>query len=192
MNTPNKLTVLRMVLIPVFLVFLLPVWQGFAHQYLLAVIVFAAASLTDLLDGHLARKYNLITDFGKFMDPLADKLLVMSAMVGFVELGWAPALVVIIILAREFLVTSLRLIAAGSGKVLAADKWGKYKTVSQMVWICYLLLAQWGLSAGLLPVGWAGGIQWGNMGLMVLVTALTLYSGWNYLWNNRQFVNTAK
>ena len=185
MNLPNKLTVLRMAMIPLFLVFMLIPSQQFSATYLVALLVFALASFTDMLDGRIARKHGLITDFGKLMDPLADKLLVMSALVSFVELGWVPGVVVIVILAREFLVTSVRLIAAGKGTVLAADKWGKMKTVSQMVWICYLLLARW-------LMGWPQlesvfGILMGiHYLLMTIVVVLTLYSGFNYLRNNRQ------
>lgn len=185
MNLPNKLTMLRMAMIPLFLVFMLIPQNMFGATYLVALLVFALASLTDMLDGRIARKHGLITDFGKLMDPLADKLLVMSALVAFVELGWVPGVVVIIILAREFLVTSVRLIAAGKGTVLAADKWGKMKTVSQMIWICYLLLAQWlmGWSLSDFAVGFLHGIHYV---LMALVVILTLYSGFNYMKNNKQ------
>ena len=174
MNLPNKLTMLRMALIPLFLVFM---FVSFPFHYLWALVVFAAASFTDLLDGKIARKYGLITDFGKLMDPLADKLLVMVA---FVELSWTPAVVVIVILAREFLVTSIRLIAAGKGTVLAADKWGKFKTVSQMVWICFMLLSKWLAESVVMPdfFYW---IQWA---LTTVVLYLTLYSGVNYMRQN--------
>ena len=181
MNLPNKLTMLRMALIPLFLVFM---FVSLPFHYLWALVIFAAASFTDMLDGKIARKYGLVTDFGKLMDPLADKLLVMSAMVSFVELKWTPAVVVIVILAREFLVTSIRLIAAGKGSVLAADKWGKFKTVSQMVWICFLLLTKWLAGAFVLPDFWLvlfDGIQWA---LTAIVVFLTLYSGMNYMRKN--------
>ena len=125
------LTMLRMVLIIPFVILM----QSEDPTHLLwALIIFVVASLTDLLDGKIARKYNLITNFGKLMDPLADKLLVMSGMIMFIERGWAPAFVVIIILAREFLVTSVRLLAAKEGVVIAADIWGKLKTVFQMIY----------------------------------------------------------
>ena len=140
MNLPNKLTMLRILLIPVFMVFV--ELDSLPGHMLWAFAVFVAASLTDMIDGKIARKYNLITDFGKFMDPLADKILVTAALVYFIPLGLAPAWVVILILAREFLVTSLRLIAAGKGIVIAADRWGKYKTATTMVWIAYALLMQ--------------------------------------------------
>ncbi|MBC8584595.1 CDP-diacylglycerol--glycerol-3-phosphate 3-phosphatidyltransferase [Youxingia wuxianensis] len=184
MNTPNKLTVLRMAMIPVFLVFMLI--DTIPLHYIWALAVFAAASFTDFLDGYLARRDNLVTDFGKFMDPLADKLLVTSALICFVELRWTPALVVIIILAREFLVTSVRLIAAGSGKVIAADIWGKLKTVFQIVWVCYALLI-WGL-------GWQENVLCYGLFvvLMVIVVVLTVFSGGNYVWKNRSFLLDSK
>lgn len=125
MNLPNKLTMLRILLIPVFMVFV--EWDSLPGHILWAFVIFVAASLTDFVDGYIARKNNMVTDFGKFMDPLADKILVTAALVYFIPLGLAPAWVVILILAREFLVTSLRLIAAGKGIVIAADKWANIK-----------------------------------------------------------------
>lgn len=185
MNLPNKLTMLRMAMIPLFLVFVLIPNTLFSHTYLAALAVFAAASFTDLLDGRIARSRGLITDFGKLMDPLADKLLVMSALVSFVQLTWVPGVVVVIILAREFLVTSVRLIAAGKGTVLAADQWGKMKTVSQMVWICYLLLSRWLMSWPQLEPGFD--VMLGiHYVLMAVVVLLTLYSGYNYMVSNKQ------
>ena len=139
MNLPNKLTTFRVILIPFFVFFLLaPYFEGYGNY--IALVIFIVASLTDFLDGKIARKYNLVTNFGKFMDPLADKILVTAALIYFIPLRLAPAWIVILILAREFLVTSLRLIASGKGIVIAADKWGKYKTATTMVWICYALL----------------------------------------------------
>ncbi|WP_312643561.1 CDP-diacylglycerol--glycerol-3-phosphate 3-phosphatidyltransferase [Hydrogenoanaerobacterium sp.] len=192
MNLPNKLTVLRMALVPVFLVFMLS--NGIPQNYLWALIIFVIASLTDLLDGQIARKRGLVTDFGKFMDPLADKILVMAGMICFVELGYAPAFVIVIILAREFLVTSLRLVAAGSGIVIAADKWGKYKTVCQMIWIIYTILVMWLLmNSGLVSPSDQG--MWVTLRLpadvlMWLSVALTVISGVNYVWKNRGCINT--
>lgn len=182
MNLPNKLTVLRVLLIPVFLVFMLS--TTIPNNYLWAFIIFVIASLTDLVDGKIARKYNLITDFGKFMDPLADKLLVMSAMVCFVELGLASAALVVVILAREFLVTSLRLIAAGKGMVIAAGIWGKYKTTSQMIWVCYAIIAQWATVSGLVSNAEIA-VLIRNV-LAVIVLLLTIWSGWTYMWDNRK------
>ena len=138
MTTPNKLTILRIILSPIFLFFLL--MQSIPHHYFIALIIFIAASITDLIDGKLARKYNLITDFGKFLDPLADKILVACALVGMVELSLFSSWFTVIILAREFIVTSVRLVAAGKGKVIAANYWGKVKTVTQMIAIISILV----------------------------------------------------
>lgn len=179
MNLPNRLTLLRVALIPVFLLFFFLLFPG---HYFWALAVFIAASFTDLLDGRIARSRNLITDFGKFMDPLADKLLVVSALICLMSCAVAPALVVIILISREFLVTSLRLVAAPKGLVIAADRWGKYKTVSQMVWISAALLL---LSLGDMGVA-VPGARIFNAVCMGIVTALTLISGVNYLWKNRE------
>ena len=175
-------------MIPLFLFFLLSPY--IAHNYLWALIIFAAASFTDMLDGHIARKNNLITDFGKFMDPLADKLLVTSALICFIQLGLVDAIVVVIIVAREFLVTSLRLVAASSGKVIAADIWGKIKTVAQLISIIAIQLMQELLYVGIMPNNGTAEIIGSVM--MWIVAALTVISGTNYLWKNRSFVNTAK
>jgi len=179
-NTPNKLTLLRIMLIPLFIVLLFAYF--IPQNYLLALVVFAVASLTDLLDGYLARKNNLITDFGKLMDPLADKLLVISAIVCFIELRLTPSVIVVIILARELMVTSMRLVAAGKGSVLAADKWGKYKTVSQMVWIIAVLLMCWLEQLGFNKIPFS----LINYSLTAIATLLTVVSGVNYLWQNRE------
>lgn len=192
MNLPNKLTVLRMALIPVFLVFLLV--RGIPHAYLLAAIVFAAASFTDYLDGHIARRDGLVTNFGKLMDPLADKLLVFSALICFIPKGRASALAVFIILARELLVTSVRLIAAEQGRVIAADIWGKMKTVCQLIWVLYILLAMW-VSWNLLPPSpgsYSLGFFIGDVVLQSIVVLLTALSGVNYVWKNRDLLSDAK
>jgi CDP-diacylglycerol--glycerol-3-phosphate 3-phosphatidyltransferase len=142
MNLPNKLTILRTIMIPFFLVALLcdEKYGGFIpYGNWIALVIFALASLTDMLDGKIARKYHLITDFGKFMDPLADKLLVTSAMIAFVDLGRIPCWVVIIIIAREFIISGFRLVAADNGIVIAAGIWGKVKTAEQMVMLCILI-----------------------------------------------------
>lgn len=139
MNTPNKLTIARMILVPFFVLFILTGWGGDANRYIcLAILV--VASITDWFDGYLARKNNLVTNFGKFMDPLADKLLVCSALICMIELDRLPAWFVIIIIAREFIISGFRLIAAENGVVIAANYWGKFKTVSQMVMIILLIL----------------------------------------------------
>lgn len=192
MNTPNKLTVLRMAMIPVFLVFMLI--GTIPHNFLWAAIIFGAASFTDFLDGYIARRDNLVTDFGKFMDPLADKLLVVSALVCFIETGWASALMVFIILAREFLVTSVRLIAANSGKVIAADIWGKLKTVFQIIWVLYTLLVQWYM-VSIAPAYEAmppAILFYGVLILGGVVVLLTVFSGFNYVWKNRSLLSDVK
>ena len=138
MNLPNKLTVLRVLLIPFFVLFtLVDLVPGYSKY--IAVLIFIAASLTDLLDGKIARKYNLVTNFGKFMDPLADKLLVCSAFICFVQFGTVPAWVVVLIIGREFIISGFRLIAADNNIVIAANYWGKIKTVVQMV-MCVLFI----------------------------------------------------
>lgn len=172
MNLPNKLTVLRVILIPVFLaaLFLAPAPM---NRYA-AVLIFIIASLTDLLDGKIARKYNMVTNFGKFMDPLADKLLVMSALVSMVALGDLPAWVVIVILAREFAITGFRTLAVEAGIVLAASWWGKVKTTVQMVMIIVVLLE--------LPFGFMDAAELLLIGLAVFFTIL---SGADYIVKNK-------
>lgn len=143
LNLPNKLTILRTVLIPFFLVALLcdEDYGGFIpYGNWIALVIFAIASITDMLDGKIARKYNLVTNFGKFMDPLADKLLVSSAMIAFIELGRIPCWIVIIIIAREFIISGFRLVAADNGVVIAAGIWGKIKTAEQMVMLCIMIV----------------------------------------------------
>ena len=138
MNLPNKLTLFRIILIPFFVFFLFTECGGEAGKYI-ALGIFAVASLTDLLDGKIARKYNLVTNFGKFMDPIADKLLVSSALISFVGLNRLKAWIVIILIAREFIISGFRLVASDSGIVLAASWWGKFKTAFQMI-MCILLI----------------------------------------------------
>ena len=139
MNIPNKLTIFRIILVPFFVLVLLLNPDNFNYR-LVAEIIFIVASLTDMLDGKIARKYNLITNFGKFMDPLADKLLVCSALICLVDLKQIPSWVVIIIIAREFIISGFRLVASDNGVVIAASMWGKVKTVSQMVMIIILVI----------------------------------------------------
>ena len=139
MNLPNKLTVLRVLLIPFFVLFtLVDLVPGYSKY--IAVLIFIAASLTDLLDGKIARKYNLVTNFGKFMDPLADKLLVCAALICLVSEKLLPAWMVIIIISREFIISGFRLVASDNGVVIAASYWGKFKTTFQMLMIIVLLL----------------------------------------------------
>ncbi len=189
MNTPNKLTVLRVLLVPLFLVFLL-VGQIPAH-YLLALIVFVVASATDSLDGHLARKNDQVTTFGKFLDPLADKILVLSAMISFIEIGLCGSLVVVIMIAREFMVTSLRLVAvSGDGTVIAAGLLGKVKTVVQMVSVVLILilcmLSEWSiLPAGISVPVIAESLMW-------ISAILSVVSGAQYIWKNRAAIGQLK
>lgn len=141
MNTPNKLTIARIIATPVFMAALM---FEFPYHYTVSLVIFALASLTDMIDGKMARKYNLITDFGKFLDPLADKMLTTAAFLGFIKLGigWQVTWILFIVLFREFMVSSLRLVVVSSGgKVIAANIWGKLKTVMQMAGICTALLA---------------------------------------------------
>lgn len=139
MNLPNKLTLFRVVLIPFFVFFLLtPYFEGYGNY--IAVAIFIVASITDFLDGKIARKYNLVTNFGKFMDPLADKLLVCSALICLIQLELIPAWVVIIIIAREFIISGFRLVASDNGVVIAASYWGKFKTAFQMLTVIVLIL----------------------------------------------------
>lgn len=142
MNLPNRLTVVRVLMIPFFVWFMLPSLGGeMAASKWIALAIFCIASLTDLLDGKIARKYNLVTNFGKFMDPLADKLLVGAAMICLVEMGRLPAWIVIVIISREFIISGFRLIASDNGIVIAASYWGKFKTVFQMAMIIVLIAA---------------------------------------------------
>lgn len=171
MNLPNQLTILRILLIPVFIVILL---NGYFY---IAAVIFIAASATDALDGHLARKHNLITNFGKIMDPLADKLLVTSALICLVEIDIVPGWMVIVILAREFIITGLRAVAAGEGIIIAAGKSGKIKTVLQMTALSIILLKNW-------PFSLFTDIQ---IGIYILWAAviMTIYSGAEYVLKNK-------
>ena len=190
MNLPNKLTMLRIILVPFFVLFM-SIGASAANLFV-ALVIFIVASLTDMLDGKIARKYGLVTNFGKLMDPLADKVLVMSAMLCFVSAGLAPAWIVIVILTREFLVTSLRLIAAGEGTVIAADKWGKIKTVTQMIWIIWTILWIFVINLGVFndsPEMGAALFGWLLSDiLMYASTFFTLLSGFNYVYKNRQLL----
>ena len=193
MNLPNKLTLCRIILVPVFMIFVSLTEFGTetfnATWYLVAGIVFAAASFTDYLGGHLARKWNMGTDFGKFADPLADKLLTTVAFIYMMRDGVCSPVVLCIILAREFAVSGLRMVAAGAkdGKVIAANMWGKVKTVLQMLPIIfyYFTVSLTGNVLGQQCADIASGLCWG-------VAAGTAISGIKYLWDNRSFINTAK
>ena len=139
MNLPNKLTILRVILIPFFVVFMLFDITGAADKWI-ALVIFCVASLTDMLDGKIARKYNLVTNFGKFMDPLADKLLVCTALICLTSMNRLNVIVVLVIIAREFIISGFRLVASDNGIVIAANYWGKFKTVSQMALIIVLIM----------------------------------------------------
>ena len=196
MNLPNKLTLTRIILVPVFMIFVsLTGLDGIVDGtfnptfYLLAGIVFAAASFTDYLDGHLARKWHMVTDFGKFADPLADKLLTTVAFLYMMRDGVCSPVVLCIILAREFAVSGLRMVAAGAkdGKVIAANMWGKVKTVLQMLTIIFYYFTV-ALTGNVLGQTCASIAYW----LCWLVAVVTAVSGIKYLWDNRSFINTAK
>ncbi len=185
MNLPNQLTILRMLLVPVFLLFFY--WTAVPYHYIWALAIFIIASLTDFFDGHIARARGLITNFGKLMDPLADKLIVTSALLVLCEKGWVPAWAVMLILAREFLVTAMRTVAIGSGEVIAANIWGKAKTMVQMIWIVFGLVflcareyAGAALTGGLVN---AGAILFYI--LMCATLLLTVYSGLQYAFKNK-------
>ena len=139
MNLPNKLTVLRVIMIPFFVLFMLTDFAGAASKYV-ALAIFCIASFTDFLDGYLARRDNLVTNFGKFMDPLADKLLVCSALICLIPQGKLETWIVLVIIAREFIISGFRLVASDNGIVIAASYWGKFKTVSHMSMIILLIL----------------------------------------------------
>ena len=139
MNLPNKLTVLRVIMVPFFVFFMLTDVGGAANKWI-ALAIFVIASLTDMLDGKIARKYNLVTNFGKFMDPLADKLLVCSAMICLIPSGKLPTAIVIVIISREFIISGFRLVASDNGIVIAASYWGKFKTTFQMISVILLIV----------------------------------------------------
>lgn len=190
MNLPNKLTVLRMVLVPFFVFFLLASFIPF--NMAIAFVIFVLASLTDWIDGSIARKHNLITDFGKFLDPLADKALVISALICFVQLGFTESFIVIIIVMRELLVTSLRLLANGrDSSVIAAGFSGKVKTVLQMVAICAILFMN---SLDFIIPDVISGFPIILIGkiLMYLACAMTVYSGVEYLFIYRKYIDIRK
>lgn len=194
MNLPNKLTMLRVIMVPFFMAFAALCKYGtlqFSATYgLIAGVLFAVASVTDFLDGYLARKYHLVTDFGKFMDPLADKCLTTAAIIYMVVDGVCSPIVLAVIMFREFAVAGVRMIAAESGTVIAANMWGKVKTVLQMLTIIFYFF---GISLTY------GNTVLGNLNVWLisdwlcwLVAAATAISGIKYLWDNRSFINTAK
>ena len=203
MNLPNKLSLLRIILVPLTLLFMLPVnifgwqpegWNNFISSYgmLVAGGIFIIASLTDALDGHIARKYNLITDLGKFLDPLADKLLVISIMLAFINLGRLSAWIVMIVILREFAVSGLRMIAASKGEVVAAKMVGKIKTVTQMIALIYLLfepllLKIFGLGFEGYPLEVSAVTIIGDV-LIGICVIMTIVSGVDYLIKGKQYL----
>ncbi|HBA48300.1 MAG TPA: CDP-diacylglycerol--glycerol-3-phosphate 3-phosphatidyltransferase [Lachnospiraceae bacterium] len=188
MNLPNKLTIFRMILIVPFVLLLLGGNEGWfgtlfegngkAADYI-SLAIFIIASLTDLIDGKIARKYNLVTNFGKFMDPLADKLLVSAAMIALVELNRIPAWIVIVIISREFIISGFRLVASDNDVVIAASYWGKFKTVFQMVMVCLMIAA--------IP-----GLQMLTDVIMWIAVALTIISLMDYLLKNKDVMKEQK
>ena len=188
MNLPNKLTLFRVVLIVPFILLLLGGEAGWFGENafvadMLALAVFVIASLADLIDGKIARKYNLVTNFGKFMDPLADKLLVCAALIALVEMGRIPAWVVIVIISREFIISGFRLIASDNHVVIAASYWGKFKTTFQMVMVC-LMIANLGTY-----YKWMGLL---TDAVMWIALALTVVSLMDYLVKNRSVLKEQK
>lgn len=188
MNLPNKITLSRVLLIPFFILFIaVDFGWGIIRiggtempvEHLVGAIIFIVASITDWLDGYLARKQNLVTNMGKFLDPLADKLLVSAAFILLVELGTAPAWIVIIIISREFAVTGLRLILAGGGEVVAANQLGKIKTVTQLLAIIFLLLHNIFFEAA--------GIPFGTI-MLYIALIFTVWSGADYFMKNRRIL----
>ena len=194
MNLPNKLTILRVILIPFFVFFLIsPFFDGYGNY--IALAIFIIASLTDMADGKIARKNGLITDFGKFADPLADKILVLAAFLCFVQLGICDCVAVIIVLFREFSVTSIRLIAASKGKVVAANMWGKAKTVSQMIAIIAVIAMQIVLELPEVGLNFINTATFEPIFFVVgeiliwISVVFTIISGVVYIIQNRQFIS---
>ena len=179
MNLPNKITIFRVCMIPVFLVFMLV--DAIPYGNYIAAAVFIVACLSDALDGYIARKYNLITNFGKFMDPLADKLLVCSALICFIELDLVAAWPIIVIIAREFIISGFRLVASDNGVVIAASYWGKFKTTAQMI-MCILFI-----------VHFENSVFFALEQIFLYVSvALTIISLVEYVWKNRQVLKEQK
>lgn len=196
MNLANKLTMLRIFLVPLFLIFIAV--KGIPYGTFIATFIFIVASLTDQLDGYIARRRNQITNFGKFMDPLADKLLVTAALISLVELRVVPSWAAVVIIAREFAVSGLRTIAASEGKVIAASWWGKIKTVTQIIAIIMLLLqVNVGSSIYLSNLAmknefFRGLITYAPKYLLLLAIIITILSGYDYFKKNKNIINSNK
>ncbi len=191
MNLPNKLTVIRMIMTPFFLIALL---LDFDLHYLVALVIFSIASYTDFLDGNIARKQGIVTSFGKFLDPIADKMLTTSAFLGFIvlQIGWGSVWIAFIVLFREFLVSSVRMVAVSSGgKVIAANIWGKLKTVSQMVAIIFAMAVRQFEAWFDLPV--VNSVLNVSVSVLLWISAvLCVISGVIYLIDNKEFIDTTK
>ena len=193
MNVPNRLTLLRIILVPVFLLFMVPIFgDGTFTQFVLsnggrviATFIFIIASLTDLLDGLLARRMQLVSNFGKFLVPIADKLLVIAGVAAFVELGRISSFVLIIIVAREFLVTGIRLLAVERGVVIAASWFGKIKAVVQMLTLIFLLIEPFIIDASYSTATFSAGYEIFVNIMIVLTLVLTILSGLDYWYKNR-------
>ncbi|MBR4731952.1 MAG: CDP-diacylglycerol--glycerol-3-phosphate 3-phosphatidyltransferase [Lachnospiraceae bacterium] len=200
MNLPNKLTIVRVILIVPFILLLLGSHEGwgwfkaiFGEDHVipefLALAAFIIASLTDMLDGKIARKYNLVTNFGKFMDPLADKLLVCAALIVLVEMGRIPSWIVVVIISREFIISGFRLIASDKGVVIAASYWGKFKTTFQMIMIGMMIVEDVPAFAD-----FGGGKVFGILTTIIMVIALglTIISLVDYVWKNKDVMKDTK
>ena len=196
MNLPNKLTVARIIATPFFMAALM-IDLPHGWQYVIALVLFSLASITDMIDGKLARKYNMITDFGKFLDPLADKMLTTAALLGFIYrgIGYGITWIVFIVLFREFLIASLRLVVVSSktGKVIAANIWGKLKTVSQMIAIIIAMAAQFVIELDVLPKIWNADILPMTVSALLWIsTVFAVISGVIYMKDNKEFVDSSK
>lgn len=196
LNVPNRLTVARMVITPVFLALLL--WEGLPHRFLIAALVYSIAAITDAIDGKLARKNNQITNFGKLLDPIADKILTTSALLGFMTMGLCNIWIVMIVLTREFAIASIRMIAASEGVVIPANFWGKLKTVSQMTFTILIMLL--GECYQYLPKVFSPGVTcpaWLTLPnisncLLWITAVLTVISGIIYIKDSRNVIDYRK
>lgn len=189
MNLPNRLTIARLFLTVFFVVALS---TDFRYHGVVSLVLFGLASITDYLDGEIARRYGMVTDFGKLMDPLVDKIMTAAAFVCLVPLGAFPAWVAVIVISREFMITALRLLAVTKGQLLAADTWGKHKTVWQILTVVFFLalIAYKELTPGAASDHWGDLWQYGGWMVCGIAVILTLYSGLSYLWKHRAMLET--
>lgn len=190
LNTPNKLTILRMLMTPIFLAVIL--WESLPHRFLIATLIYALAAITDAIDGNLARKNNQITNFGKLLDPIADKILTTSALLAFMTMGLCNIWIVMIVLTREFAIASIRMIAAAGGVVIPANKWGKAKTVSQMTFtIIIMLLAELYQYVPVISNTWPSLSLISNC-LLWITAILTVVSGAIYIKDSKNVIDYSK